>query len=237
LPAVRRRNSAAAIGPDNVNGRLDGMKTQQFHVLAATLAVVALAGGTSAQSNATFLLRAWNTVSPSSPSTTIEVWAAWDDPLNQYMFGGADYDLTAGDGLFSDPINIQQGPGSSPGIANANVVTGGTNGALWYPNPIHPFQGGPNLLASYTWTATDFTPRTVDLFTSNTTNFIVVLKSTGQATQLFPALFTPGSGGITVVPAPAVWWLLALPLAAISRRRSSHVRVGVFNEPPQGALT
>ena len=194
------------------------MKTTTLFTITA-MATTLLAGGALAQTNGTYLLTSSNTVSPGSPTTTIEIWAAWDAPANLTQFGGSNYDMTAGDGVFSNPTNILQGPSSSAGVANGNVITGGVNGMLWFPWPPWFPPDNPILLASYTWTATGFTPRTVDLFTSNTTNFIIAYVSSGQTIELFPDEFTPGSGVITVVPAPAVWFVVAVPLAAGTRRR------------------
>jgi hypothetical protein len=197
------------------------MKAISRSVMAASVASVFCASGALAQTNATFLLTSSNTVSPSAPSTTVEIWAVWDDPGGWYAFGGGNYDIAAGDGVFSDPVNILNGPGSSAGVAVGNTITGGANAQLWAPlPPIIPYAASPTLLAWYTWTATDFTPRTVDLVTSNTSVFNVFHANTGQPVSLFPGSFTPGSGEIAVVPAPGAWSVLMLPLAAGVRRRA-----------------
>jgi hypothetical protein len=196
------------------------MKTRMNLILPIALTTASLAGAAFAQTNGTFLLTTTSVVSPSAPSTTVEIWATWDDPANLYQFGGADYDITAGDGLFSGATNVMNGPGSTPGIANGNTITGGLNGTLHIPGLGWP-RSNPDLMASYTWTATDFTPRTVDLRTSNTSIFIVALITTGQITHLFPGQFTPGIGGITVVPTPGAWLVLCLPFAVATRRRRS----------------
>jgi hypothetical protein len=186
----------------------------------ALIAVVLAATPSSAQTNGTFLLTSSNIVSPATPSTTVEIWATWEDPGRTTLFGGADYDLTAGDGIFSDPVNVLNGPGSSAGIANGNTITGGANGQILCgivfcsgstENPIR--------LASYTWTATDFTLRTVSLVTTNTNNFIVADRVTYATLQLYPGAFTPGLGSINVVPATATWVLFAVSLAVGTRRR------------------
>ncbi len=180
--------------------------------------VVLLTVPAHAQTNGTYLLTSSNTVSPSSPTTTIEIWAAWNDPTREYGFGGGNYDLTAGDGVFSNAANILNGPGSSAGIISGNVISSAGNGQVYIPT--HPVRtDNPILLATYDWTATDFTPRFVPLDTSNTTNFILVWNTTGGVFELYPNEFTPGSGVITVVPAPVAWFALALPLAACRKRR------------------
>ncbi len=187
----------------------------------ALIAVFLAATPSSAQTNGTFLLTSSNVVSPATPSTTIEIWATWDDPAARFVFGGADYDITAGDGVFSDPVNVLRGPGGSTGVIAGNVIRWAANGhilicgivgCLWSTD-------NPILIATYDWTAADFTPRTVDLVTSNTSNFIVGDSFTGATVQLVPGQFFPGSGGITVVPAPSAGGVVCVPLAMATRRR------------------
>ncbi len=45
-------------------------------IVAPIVVALSFAGGALAQTNGTFLLTSSNTVSPSSPTTTIEIWAA-----------------------------------------------------------------------------------------------------------------------------------------------------------------
>ncbi len=173
----------------------------------------------------TYLLVSSNSVSPMTPITTIEVWAMWRDPKAEWFFGNGDYDLTAGDGEFSNPVNVLNGPGSSTGVIAGNAISGALNGQLHIP-PIGLLasRDNPILLATYEWTTTNFAPRTVGLDTSSTTSFIVAWWDRQAPVpppprNLFPWGFTPGSGIINVVPAPAAWLALALPLAATTRRR------------------
>ncbi len=189
-------------------------------IIKYAAATVLLCVNAAAQTNGTYLLTSSSTVSPGSPTTTISVWATWDGLFGEHGFRGGDYDLTAGEGLFSNAVNVLNGPGSTAGIIAGNVITGGVNGQL----PIFPgrpplLPDNPMLLATYDWTATDFTLRMVPLNTSNTTNFILEQRLTGSTVQLYPNEFTPGTGTITVVPAPAAWLVLALPLVGMRRRR------------------
>ena len=126
------------------------------------------------QINGTYLVTSSNTVSPSSPTTTIGVWATWTDPGAHYIFAVSDYDLTAGDGVFSNPVNVLNGPWSSTGVIAGNVISGAVNRQLHIPSMgFIGSRDNPILLATYDWTTTDFTPRTVSLDTSNTTTFKV----------------------------------------------------------------
>ncbi len=190
------------------------MKNAKISLLIAFLAAPALA-----QTNGTYLLTSSNTVSPGSPTTTIAIWAAWDDPGTLFHFGGAGYDLTAGEGEFSNAVNVLSGPGSRTGVIAGNVITGAVNGQFFLGGPPNPNANNPILVATYDWTTADFRPRAIDLFTSNTQHFIVVSTQTLHQVNLFPQEFMAGSGVINVVPAPVVWLAIALPLVAGRRRR------------------
>jgi len=201
------------------------MRTTPLPILASAAAAMVFVHGVTAQTNATFVFTSSNTVSPATPTTTVGIWATWDDlPLPEYLFSGADYDLTAGDGLFSNPVNVLQPLnilGTSAGTTVGNMVLGARNTQLHIPAGVG-FFGNPDnpiLLATYDWTTADFTPRSVRLETSNTTGFDVAALLTGSILSLFPQAFAPGSGGITVVPAPAAWFVLCVPMAMAMRRR------------------
>ena len=193
------------------------MTRTKLPCLAVFLAVPALA-----QTDGTYLLMSSNTVSPSSPITTIEVWATWVDPAAQFIFLGGNYDLTAGDGVFSNPVIVLRSPFSSAGVIAGNVISGAAIAQLNMCFFLScPLTDNPILLATYDWTTTDFTPRAVDLHTSNTSVFDVGIPLATVFIQLYPHEFSPGSGVINVVPAPAAWVVLALPLVAGTRRRRS----------------
>ena len=193
------------------------MKNAKISLTIAFLAAPALA-----QTNGTFVLTSSNTVSPTTPTTTIEIWATWIDPTTQFMFAASDYDLTARDGVFSNPINVLNGPRSSTGIIAGNVISGAINRQLTFCGFAGCPDDNPILLATYDWTTADFTPRVVDLRTSNTSTFLIateLFRPNFFIIELFPNEFTPGSGVINVVPAPAALLVLALPLVAATRRR------------------
>ena len=179
-----------------------------------------------AQTDGTYLLTSTNTVSPGSPKTTIGIWATWTDPRVEYIFGVGDYDLTAGDGLFSNPVNKFPGFGSTTGVITGNVITGAVLGQIHMPFlGLIGSRDNPILLATYDWTTSNFTTRSVSLDTSNTTGFVVQTWDTSfgnsNTRNLFPWSFTAGSGVINVVPAPGAWMVLALPIVAATRRRRS----------------
>ena len=200
------------------------MRRTMTCLLAVLFSVPALA-----QFDGTYLLLSSNTVSPTTPTTTIEVWATWTDPNAEWVFAVGDYDLTAGDGLFSNAVNVLNAPGSSTGVIAGNVISGAINGQLHIPPlGILGSRDNPILLATYDWTTTEFTPRSVGLDTGNTTHFEIAwwnpkayVNPDPPYLRLFPHFFTPGSGVINVIPAPAAWGVVALPLVAATRRRRS----------------
>lgn len=204
------------------------MRRAKLSLLMVLVAVPAFA-----QTDGTYLLVSTNAVSPTTPTTTIEFWATWTDPgvewvfgAGEWVFGAGDFDLTAGDGVFSNPVNVLNTRGTTTGVIAGNVISGAVLGQLHFPTlGIIGSRDNPILLATYDWTTTDFTPRTVSLDTSNTNHFIVILWDQNPmppvvTVELFPHEFTPGSGVIIVIPAPAAWVVLAVPLAAATRRRA-----------------
>jgi len=191
--------------------------------IRTTLATIAFASGASAQSNATFLLTASNEVTPASPSTTISIYAAWDQPNPcDFIFGAANYDLVAAEGEFtSATLRLSSSPPNRVGVLNGNRVDGAAIGQLHIP-AIGIFGNTKNvvLLVDYEWTTTDFTARSVDLTTENTTNFSIVPPTGGVAINMVDqGRFVPGSGSITVVPAPSTLTAFAAVTLVAARRR------------------
>ncbi len=198
------------------------MRRTQLSLLMVLFSVPALA-----QTDGTYLLTSSNEVSPSFPTTTISIWATWVDPGTLFVFIGGDYDLTAGDGQFSNPVNVLHGPGSSTGVIAGSVISGAANGQIHIIPSFPGSMDNPILLATYDWTTTDFTPRSVSLDTSNTTTFLVAWFTTGPGggppggtiISLFPQNFTAGTGVIRVVPSPASATPMLVLGAVILRRR------------------
>ena len=191
------------------------MRTAKFSSLAVFLAIPVLA-----QTDATYLLVSSNTVSPTTPTTTVEVWATWADPGAEWVFSRGNYDLSAGDGVFSNPVNVLNARGSTTGVITGNMISGAFLGQFHIPSiGLIGLRDNPILLATYDWTTTNFTARRVSLDTSNTGSFLIVTWDGTNTIQLFPNSFTAGSGVINVVPGPAAWFVVAVPLAACTRRR------------------
>jgi hypothetical protein len=191
--------------------------------IPSLVALFALASVATAQQGG-WLVTSSNTVSPLQPTTTIEVWAWYDNPQNGLAFALGDFDFVAGDGLFSNeqvylPVFGAGNPGSTPGTVNGSTVEGVLVGQLfgmlgWFPN-----QDNPIRVWSADWTTTNFAGRAVNLDTSATTQFVLGDISTGATTQLYPQGFSPGTGIIQVVPTPASAVPMVVVGALILRRR------------------
>jgi len=144
-------------------------------------------------------------VSPAQPSVTLTVSAAWEpDPLFAGLFGVGNYDLVASSGEFTRAtVLLGQDPPNTAGMINGRRVTEAAVGQVHIP-PIGIFGDPSNPLppTEYVWTTEDFTPRTIEFITENTTNFsILTLELPINLAQ--QGLFTPGFATITVVPGPA----------------------------------
>ena len=188
-----------------------------------------MAEGATARSNAMYSITFDGQVTPQNPTMTVGLWATWEDPTREWVFGAGNFDLTAGDGMFFPPRNPLGGTGEI-GTAVGNQIIGGANGQLHIP--VLGFIGSrdnPILIMLADWTTTDFTPRSVIFETSNTTSFIVAewgdpfgTPPWGGATkQMYPHQFTHGRS-VYVIPAPSSLALVALGgLAAMRRRRVS----------------
>ena len=193
-------------------------------IRVSPLAVCVLVSTAAAQQGG-WLIESSNVVSPSQPTTTVEVWAWFDDPTGERnAFGRGDFDFIAADGEFSNPqMYLWTSPGFSAGTPMGNSVRGVFVGQLWGFVGLTANMQNPILVWSVDWTTGDFTPRTVSLDTRNTTTFQIGTNSTQigmNLLELYPKGFTPGTGVIRVVPSPAIATLLVVGAVMLRRRRS-----------------
>jgi hypothetical protein len=178
-------------------------------------------------------------VSPSNPEVTIRMSAWWDDGGDPtwFAFWRGDFDLL-GDpsGGFAGPrlLLVSNPPQPQPPNASAGTPSGGDILGVFVEQNHHQFgpwanPANPMPLWESEWTTSDFTPRTIDLATSNTTTFDIYCCfpwGTGAPNHT-PRAIIPGSAKITVVPAPASAFLAlaaALPLVRRRRGRAAPVR-------------
>ena len=189
------------------------------------LAVCVLVSTAAAQQGG-WLVETASPVSPAQPTTTVEVWAWFEDPGLQLAFAWGDFDFIASDGLFSNaqvhlPTFGAVPPSrSTPGTVVGNTVNGVFVGQVWGFLSYWANTQNPILAWSADWTTTDFTPRHVSLETAATTTFMIGDRFTLEPlVQLYPQAFTPGTGVIRVVPSPASATLLVLGAVMLRRRR------------------
>jgi len=199
--------------------------------LVAVVAASGIAGAAAAQTLPTNgrLMFEFDrtTVSPQNPTVTLTVSAAWDEAMPwELYFMGVDFDLVANGGSFTNATLLMgQDPPNSAGVLNGHRVDGALIGqafvpAVGGPCGIIPCPLPPLELAEYTWETTDFTPRSVDFRSENTSQFWMISYSGGTPINLYPNDFIPGHGVVSIVPAPgAVLGLSGVAVLACWRRR------------------
>ena len=189
----------------------------------SALLLCVLASSATAQEKATFIIDVvGGPVSPHNPSVTVKIFASF--PSQYWAFGIGTLDLLSSDpnGYFFNAVH-PSGPGSLPsnctqwvqgtstagggvtmiGAQQFNVV--GCNASTW--NPIQIWESS--------WTTTDFTPRSVELQSADTPEFMVFRvyknhQSSIPDVTLYPDQFIHGATSFQVVPAP---WIPAFALA------------------------
>ncbi|MGD1915479.1 MAG: PEP-CTERM sorting domain-containing protein [Phycisphaerales bacterium] len=191
----------------------------QLKIAAVAGAAVGMAAVASASVTPnTYEIRVSNVVSPSQPSTTVEVWADWDSDLF-YAFAAAEWNLL-GDmtGDFSGPASAFTDPGQDGGTPmDGNVMDIVTGQLQFPPGSLFADTSDPVLIWSATWSTSDFTARTVDLAT-DTTRYSLYVDDTGLSSDVTTTVLE-GAGAIEVIPAPASLALLGLGGLAATRRR------------------
>lgn len=192
----------------------------RLHIAAVAGAALGLASMANATVTPnTYEIRVSNVVSPSQPSTTVEVYAQWDADL-YYAFAAAEWNLR-GDatGDFSGPASAFTDPGQVGGTPMGGDVTGIITGQLQFPaGSLFADTSDPILIWSGTWSTTDFTNRFVDLQTE-TDRYSLYLDDTGLSSQVTSTVLE-AAGQIEVIPAPASLALVGLGgLVALRRRR------------------
>ncbi|MEZ6171696.1 MAG: PEP-CTERM sorting domain-containing protein [Phycisphaerales bacterium] len=169
-------------------------------------------------------------MSPTNPSVTVRVSAVF--PETYFSLDLAKFDLISSDvqGVFSDaiiPAPIGPLPHGSYGclITEGGSFSSGSVYGAWYKHinslGCFAYPGTPLPIWEATWTATDFTPRMIDLHTDNTPEFLVYGDHNASAglDMVAMGLFEHGFGSITVVPAPSSGALMLAGMMCIARRR------------------
>lgn len=187
-----------------------------FTILSSSLVLFA-SGPTLADLAFTFELT--NVVSPAHPSTTVEVWAHFDD---QYAFAGALWDVNASadPGDFSDPYAVLHALGTSNGVVAPDGDSVGhiIAGQAHFPiGDVHADTSNPILVWTATWSTDDFTPRSVDLTTSTQKYFLYVDES-GFSQEYLSDDFKEAFASISVVPTPGAAAATFVGVLAFARR-------------------
>lgn len=171
--------------------------------------------------NGGFLLTSSNTVSPSNPSTTVELWAWFDYiPGRAEMFAGTETNIRADEGMWSNvtyQFPIIPPPGVIVGTQVINLVASQLHAPPLgiYANPANPI-----LLFTMDWSTTTFDTRTVPIETFDTQVFAVYINQQGAWALLPQSSIFEGSAVIKVVPAPGALAPFAIAgMAAVRRRR------------------
>lgn len=193
------------------------MTATKIAVFAGTVLGVAAFASATVTAN-TYDIRVSNVVSPSQPSTTVEVYADWDSDL-YYAFAAAEWALRGdGTGDFSGPASAFTDPGQDGGTPMSGDVMDIVTGQLQFPpGGIFADTSDPILIWSATWSTTDFTARTVDLATE-TARYNLYLDDTGLSVDVTTTVIE-AAGQIEVIPAPASLALLGLGGFVAARRR------------------
>ncbi len=189
-----------------------------------SLCSLGLAGPLSAQPSPTggFTLVSSNTVSPTNPTTVVELWAWFNFvPTQAEIFGVARTNIEASDGDWSSAsYTLQQGPHLGPMISGSFILDIHTGQLHFPPAGIFAKPDNPILIMTAEWTTIDFTPRLVDLTTFGTDKFWIYQNQQGSSTlQLPPSSIFEGSGVIQVVPAPSAGLIMACGVLARRRRQ------------------
>jgi uncharacterized protein (TIGR03382 family) len=161
------------------------------------------------------------------PQSTVITLRAKFDGATDYAFAAGELDFIAGelgvagvnwtDNALLSPFD---GMGTSAGTLEADGASGIIAGQLHFPAAgIFADTSNPVDVWRIEYTATDFTPRFIDLSTL-TTRFDVYVDTTGISRTVDPGMLMEGTGRIQIIPAPATAALGALAgLAAVRRRR------------------
>jgi uncharacterized protein (TIGR03382 family) len=161
------------------------------------------------------------------PQSTVITLRAKFDGATDYAFAAGELDFVANElGIAGTnwTANVLiapfDGTGTSPGVLEADGASGIFPGQLHFPTAgIYADTSNPVAVWRIEYTATDFTPRFIDLETL-TSRFDVYVDATGISRTVAVGSLMEGTGRIQIIPAPATLALGGLAgLVAVRRRR------------------
>lgn len=198
----------------------------------AAVAVVAAAGAASAQVEGWIIDVQDPVLAPVGhasglPQSTVVTVRAKFDSSTDYAFAAGELDFIANElGIagtnWTNNVLISpfDGTGTSPGTLEADGASDIILGQLHFPTAgIYADTSNPIDVWQIEYTATDFTPRVIDLSTL-TSRFDVYIDSTGLSRSVAIGSLMEGTGEIRIIPAPGALALGAVAgLVAVRRRR------------------
>ncbi|UYV12348.1 MAG: hypothetical protein NCW75_13735 [Phycisphaera sp.] len=156
--------------------------------------------------------------------TTVEVYAKFDSAVD-YAFAAGIYDFIANEagGWSDNTLVVPFGPNetsasvSLPGDPDA---TSATLGQIYFlPAGIFADPTNPALVWTMKFTATEFTPRFIDLETITSRFALYIDGALPDSRSLDTALLMEGSGQIQIIPVPSALACLGLAGLTLVRRR------------------
>jgi hypothetical protein len=167
----------------------------------------------------TLYLEVSNVISADQPSATITAWATFDEVW--YAFASGAFEIQAAEGGLSDPKRILTGPGSFEGWVSpdADEVTGIRGTQLHFPSAgIFANTANPIAVWQVTWTAENFHPREIDIWSGLPSRWDLYIDEAGSSKSFLNEVTVQG-GTIVVVPGPWTCAVVALAVAGCRRRR------------------
>ena len=205
--------------------------TQSVRAGVAAVAVLAAAGAASAQVEG-WIIDVQDPVlapvghSSGLPQSTVITVRAKFDGSTDYAFAAGELDFIAnefgiaGTNWTNNALITPFDPlGTSPGTLEPDGASDITLGQLHFPAAgIYAVTSNPVDVWQIEYTATDFTPRVIDLSTL-TDRFDVYIDSTGLSRSVATGSLMEGAGQIRIIPAPGALALAGIAGLVATRRR------------------
>ncbi len=145
-----------------------------------------------------FFFTVSNEVSPSQPSTTVTVWAAFDPQWYAFHRSHTEVESDPDVGAFSDPVVLLEF-GEAGDVAPDGDRVWGIDFHQWEGfGGLFADTGNPIAVWSTTWTTDDFTPRSVPILTTSV-DFYVYVDIDGTWQNFYGPDFSEAQGFINIL--------------------------------------